>query len=46
VVELLLTRDPDRSIRDPLWNTTALGAAEHHVEKRSEYAPLVELLSS
>ena len=45
VVELLLTRNPDRSIREPLWDASALGAAQHHVDKRPEYAPLVELLS-
>lgn len=46
VVELLLTRHPDRSIREPLWDASALGAAQHHVEKRPEYAPLVALLSA
>jgi hypothetical protein len=45
VVELLLTRNPDRSIHEPLWDASALGAAQHHVDKRPEYQPLVELLS-
>jgi hypothetical protein len=45
VVELLLARNPDRSIREPLWDASALGAAQHHAGKRPEYKPLVELLS-
>jgi hypothetical protein len=45
VVELLLAHEPDLSIRDPVWDASALGAAKHHVENRPEYAPLVELLS-
>jgi ankyrin repeat protein len=45
VVEFLLARKPDLSIREPFWDASALGAAEHHLPTRPEYARLVELLA-
>ncbi len=30
VVELLLSKHPDLSVHEPLWNSTALGQAEYH----------------
>jgi len=41
VVEYLLTKNPDLSVRQPAWNCTALQVARYH--KRDE---IVALLSS
>jgi len=46
VVELLLARSPDLSICEPFYDATALGAAQHHLATRPEYARIVELLSA
>ncbi|HUS29810.1 MAG TPA: hypothetical protein VMZ53_15000 [Kofleriaceae bacterium] len=44
VVELLLERGPDLTIREPIYGASAVSIAEHHLAARPEYGPLVELL--
>jgi hypothetical protein len=42
VVELLLAKYPDLSVREPLWNSSALGQAEYH--HRTEIAERLRAL--